>query len=35
VSTQFVFHATHNLSLVFKGLSVLDAEFEGEKGDHS
>jgi hypothetical protein len=31
---QAVFQAAHHLPFVFEGLCVLDAKFEGEKGNH-
>ena len=34
MGAQLVFQAADHLPFVFKGLRVLDAEFEGEKGNH-
>jgi hypothetical protein len=35
VGAELVFQAAHYLPFVFQGLRVLDAEFEGEKGNHN
>jgi hypothetical protein len=32
--TQSVFQTAHHLPFIFEGLCVLDAKFEGEKGNH-
>ena len=32
---QAIFQATHDLTLIFEGMCVLDAKFDGEKSDHT